>query len=33
VAGRIYRRLREQNYFANQTQAQRPDLKLLATGK
>jgi cell division protein FtsI/penicillin-binding protein 2 len=33
VAGRIYRRLREQNYFANQTQAQRPDLKLLTTGK
>src|ERR1700736_3453948 len=36
VAGRIYRRLREQNYFANQPQAQaqahRPDLKLLSTG-
>ena len=34
VAGRIYRRLREQNYFANQTQAQasRPNLKLLSTG-
>jgi len=31
VAGRIYRRLREQNYFATQTQS--PELKLLSTGK
>jgi hypothetical protein len=31
VAGRIYRRLREQNYFANQTQA-AGQLKLLYTG-
>src|SRR6266851_5784548 len=33
VAGRIYRRLREQNYFATQTQAQRSDLNLLSSGK
>jgi len=33
VAGRIYRRLREQNYFANQTQAHRTELNLLSTGK
>ena len=33
VAGRIYRRLREQNYFAAQTQARRAELKLLSTGK
>jgi cell division protein FtsI/penicillin-binding protein 2 len=32
VAGRIYRRLREQNYFAAQTQT-RAELKLLSTGK
>ncbi len=32
VAGRIYRRLREQNYFAT-TQAQRPDVNLLSSGK
>jgi penicillin-binding protein 2 len=33
VAGRIYRRLREQNYFASQTQAAaQPQLKLLSTG-
>jgi len=33
VAGRIYRRLREQNYFATQTQAQRAAQNLLSTGK
>jgi penicillin-binding protein 2 len=33
VAGRIYRRLREQNYFAAQAQAQRSDLNLLSSGK
>jgi penicillin-binding protein 2 len=33
VAGRIYRRLREQNYFASQPQAARPELNLLSTGK
>lgn len=33
VAGRIYRRLREQNYFAAaSTVARRPDLKLFTTG-
>jgi cell division protein FtsI/penicillin-binding protein 2 len=32
VAGRIYRRLREQNYFAT-IQAQRSDLNLLSSGK
>lgn len=33
VAGRIYRRLREQNYFtAGSTVARRPDLKLFTTG-
>lgn len=33
VAGRIYRRLREQNYFAaTSTVAARPELKLLTTG-
>jgi penicillin-binding protein 2 len=32
VAGRIYRHLREQNYFAAQTQARRAELKLLSTG-
>jgi penicillin-binding protein 2 len=33
VAGRIYRRLREQNYFANQALAHRGELNLLSTGK
>ena len=33
VAGRIYRRLREQNYFASQTQARSGELKLLSSGK
>ena len=33
VAGRIYRRLREQNYFASQPLAARPELNLLSTGK
>ncbi len=32
VAGRIYRRLREQNYFSAQAQARRAELKLLSTG-
>ena len=32
VAGRIYRRLREQSYFANSNVARRPDLDLLSTG-
>jgi len=32
VAGRIYRRLREQNYFAAQAQA-RTELNLLSSGK
>src|ERR1700704_3567846 len=32
VAGRIYRRLREQNYFAGRAQARRAELKLLPTG-
>src|SRR5438552_6338391 len=31
VAGRIYRRLREQNYFAAQAQARRAELKLFST--
>jgi len=33
VAGRIYRRLREQNYFAGPTLARRSELNSLATGK
>jgi penicillin-binding protein 2 len=35
VAGRIYRRLREQNYFATRDQAdlRQPDLNLLPSGK
>jgi penicillin-binding protein 2 len=32
VAGRIYRRLREQNYFAADTTSRRPELNLLNTG-
>src|SRR6267154_2679586 len=32
VAGRIYRRLREQNYFAGRAQARRAELKLFSTG-
>jgi len=32
VAGRIYRRLREQNYFAAQAQARRAEVKLFSTG-
>src|SRR6201987_3892641 len=32
VAGRIYRRLREQNYFSADTTARRPELNLLNTG-
>lgn len=33
VAGRIYRRLREQNYFATQPQPTRPELTPLSSGK
>jgi hypothetical protein len=33
VAGRIYRRLREQNYFATQTVDRGAEFKLLSTGK